>query len=1512
MSFSPTSISDLTVWLDAADSNTISQTAGEISTWATKSSFGNANMLQSNTGQYPTYVSNVRNGLPAVRFTTSQNMTSSGNFSLGAAQTVFLSFQPLGGSAFGSPYIQHATPVDTSLGSFLKEYTPIAYIIRSSGQRTIGDAADGFVTPFAVGNWYVTSFVIRNVSSVASNDIYWNINGTTRSAIFIGNSNVISNDSLSGALRLNTSYSPSNHIGEILIYNQALTISEITQVQNYLGLKWGVYEAMIPGIVVIVGNDTVTPLATTSSLTLYKYEPFSYIYRGVGGQSVVLVSASTLIRSFVNQVDSEVHFEAPSGYSGSVSASESIVLRTSPGNVTYTVNVTIGAGRFTVTPSLTAFTFNKNTSVVTTYGSPIVFTSPIPILPPTTIPTLPPGISFVQVDSQNYQLTGTPLTTAPAQSFTVYGFGSLNSAQVVSRIITITIEGEAISLSIDGGSNVTAMNVDMPIGDRTITAVYPLSSAGNLAYTWSNLPDGLFFTDEVGAVQSSPFYPLDNNSTMVLAGIPTLTAAQQFAAAGTSNRTVRVRATRLAPTTLTADLSLNFTFAPTVLFTSTPNVAVYAGDFIDPGQVTITAQTFFDPLNTPISLITAPVLPPGVGLNYTSGSSNAFLTGTATTPAGNTAYTFTADNSNGVTRDTSINIVVSNDVIYFRDASPSNDVCYNFVISRPLAQPLSGRYPSPIQYSAAADSGSPISLSITNLPAGVTANVSGNTLTLTGIPSAIAGLTTSTITATATETGVTISRDMKHIVLADAMVVSPTSGLSFFQNQLVNPRVQFTGTTLSERVISSWTSPNLPAGLSISATGILTGTPLNATSGTATFDLVSSTGFYAQSNTVSYTTIGDNAIVILNPRPATVPVTSGAFSNVAITALSYSAKPVTTFISNIFPVQNPSITLTTNPTSTAISGNLTPAGEVYPKYEFSIYTQVSNSTVAEEKFVAYPNASSTRINYILDVSQTSDYIPATGSTPSTALVFPTGRPTLYKIKRQTTPVNLPSEWNDTTPTLATPLTFAYLSDFGHSKNSIVMVAGADMYRATSIVATDTRDTFTRIDSSTNISSFSDIVGDYSNDPTYGPFTSPGPLLMTIASDGNSNWVALGQGFVSSSGVEKTIVRTSTDDGENWSDISISPPFVTRTSNSYMYYNQGRYFLAQPNSVYRADGSNLSTWTNTGLTISSAGAAMAFSNTKIIVSDKASANSFVSLDNGTTWNGLPGSDAPPAGAYSNVELNQAFGTWVAALTSNTGPPGLFTYSYSNTATAATGSNWASGNTYPGYARSVDFDGSYFSIVHDSNSNRSIFVTDTDMNPLDISPVVTDANIVQPPYTRRVASRLAGVPTVTSITFDSFVGASTTFQLPTKADFTLFQYCGVDIPVQVTPTSNYIYYYASNLPRGLRLALDPTGTSADISGVPSLFTSQSETSTLYARIPSENAGAELPIQFRVILPYVMKKQDGASGYTAWLRHYVNVNGAQNARDSVVFPTQVQPLGQFTAPPAPSVVTDSNCPC
>lgn len=1278
------------------------------------------------------------------------------------------------------------------------------------------------------------------------------------------------------------------------------------------------------------------PIGTTTTLGLYKYEPFSYTYSGTGGDTVTLVSASTLVRTLVTTSGSDVIFTS-TGYTGSVSTAESIVLLTSPGNVTYTINVTLSAGRFTA-PVSSSFTFNKNTSVATTYGAPILFTSPIAISPPTTIPTLPPGISFVQVDSQNYQLTGTPLATAPAQSFTIYGFGLVNTSQVVSKIVTITIAGEIISLSIDGGSNIPALNVGMPVGDRAITAVYPLSIAGNLAYTWSNLPDGLFFKDDVGIAQSSPFYPVDSNSTMVLTGTPTLLAAQQFAASGSSNRTVRVRATRLTPTPLSADLSLNFTFAPTVLFTSTPNVSIYAGDPIDPGQVTITAQTFFDPLNTPIALITAPILPPGVGLNYTSGSSNAFLAGTATTPAGSTAYTFTADNSNGVTRDTSINITVSNDVAYFLPSSISNDVCYNFVISRPLVQDLSGYYPAPIQYSAAAISGSSISLSITNLPAGVTANVSGNTLSLSGIPNTVTGLTTSTITATATNTGANVSRTLKWAVVNDVFtIVSPTlpsSNYTYIQHRLIDP-VQFQATTLSGRSVSFWTPCNsgiyaLPVGMSLSAQGKLTGAPdsNNGVLGDGsfpvkTFRITASTGYATGTFDISYATVGD---FVLTGFDAGQTVTTGeVFSGVEMYGLPYSARtePVVLQIKdNSLRLRgigsNPTVAITNN----MLSGDFTTADPLFPFYYFDVCGQF----LGNSEYLGTVGATVTNADYAVHlgplVSLVSNERFPTPSVPtySPAIgVLSVINDTRFVAKARFGAITEDyAEWNSNVLSSGNTRGATDFCDVNVSTgNTAIAVAGEKMYRST-----DGGQTWSTIASS-NISGVLGVTGYYYSNVTYGAFSGDLPYMASVATDNSSNWVCVGRGY-NSLGQERSIVRESTDDGLTWTDYAISPPIVLANQRTKLNYNAGRYFLTQFYSsgysgVYTADPAvDIKGWLPAGIFQSSGGAlTFAANGNKVMIGGSADASGntlYLSSNNGDTWSAVTN----PLGSALLLDGTYGDGKWVVSSANYT------IYSTND------GASWSYFLTRFGGTQLISPAAAFMNVIFDKSGWMMMFTRSTQLWLNGHNPDTMRA-FFQPFWigvlpTPPVNTASYSFKRIVYSVIKSSAPASITWMAPANGfqefidvtpstSYTLFQFCPISpITVNTDAPVKYIYYWARNLPRGLSLTFpDPAdGDPSQITGTPSQYSDANQTVQLRSVTAYYGGHAYREIDMRVILPYIMKKQDGASGYTAWLRQYVNINGAQNARDSVVLPTQVQSLGEFTAPPAPSVVTDSNCPC
>lgn len=236
--FSPANLSGLAVWLNADDSNSVTQSAGVVSSWTDRSP--NAlNMSQATAGSRPTIESNVQNGRPALRFTTTQMLQSTANLTLAPDQTWFVSFRPLAGT--NMIFIEHGPNVNTTNGSyFYGSNNALVQISRSvGGFRTIFDASGVGATVFPVGSWYIASVVNSNVTNVQSNDVYWSINGARRNTTI--DSNLLTG-SVANVLYINpTSRVPgSNYTGEIIIYNRALTYGEVLLVERYLSYKWGV------------------------------------------------------------------------------------------------------------------------------------------------------------------------------------------------------------------------------------------------------------------------------------------------------------------------------------------------------------------------------------------------------------------------------------------------------------------------------------------------------------------------------------------------------------------------------------------------------------------------------------------------------------------------------------------------------------------------------------------------------------------------------------------------------------------------------------------------------------------------------------------------------------------------------------------------------------------------------------------------------------------------------------------------------------------------------------------------------------------------------------------------------------------------------------------------------------------------------------------------------------------------------------------------------------------------
>jgi hypothetical protein len=247
-----------------------------------------------------------------------------------------------------------------------------------------------------------------------------------------------------------------------------------------------------------------------------------------------------------------------------------------------------------------------------------------------------------------------------------------------------------------------------------------------------------------------------------------------------------------------------------------------------------------------------------------------------------------------------------------------------------------------------------------------------------------------------------------------------------------------------------------------------------------------------------------------------------------------------------------------------------------------------------------------------------------------------------------------------------------------------------------------------------------------------------------------------------------------------------------------------------------------------------------------------------------------------------------------------------------------------------ANGVDAIGTVFSNVQYQTIQYS---TDTFVNPAYsvayVSPVtspqpilnITQAGLLSgdftgvasfPAYTAAITASYEGVTSTRTIIFQSntvFIPSGfLDFVQPTQSNVVLYQYVPYTFPIQATGSTDFIYYFAAGVPIGFQLTLDPTGTSATLTGIsPS---NGSATVTLYAKtafIPASRT----TITFNSVIPYFTKPQLGASAYTAILREYVEANAAHNAVNNVVYPVEDQQAGPFMGPQAPDVVTQSNCP-
>lgn len=239
-------INTLSLWFDASDPTTITQSGGLVSQWRDKSS--NAYSVSQATGSnQPTYATNLLNGLPGIQLSASTYLYQIGssmpNFSSAAATTVYIVAK--NGTTLGSGWNILNTLWFTGAGGGTQRYHfSFAYGATSGITLFVNSAAVASPSSYVVPS--NTNAIIGFAASASSNYIYYNGSNTAYSSAAAP---VSANDStwfIFGDARFSNLVTDEN-IYEFLGFNSILTTSQQQLVEGYLATKWGLQSSLSNG-----------------------------------------------------------------------------------------------------------------------------------------------------------------------------------------------------------------------------------------------------------------------------------------------------------------------------------------------------------------------------------------------------------------------------------------------------------------------------------------------------------------------------------------------------------------------------------------------------------------------------------------------------------------------------------------------------------------------------------------------------------------------------------------------------------------------------------------------------------------------------------------------------------------------------------------------------------------------------------------------------------------------------------------------------------------------------------------------------------------------------------------------------------------------------------------------------------------------------------------------------------------------------------------------------------------
>jgi hypothetical protein len=232
--FSPRNISGVALWLDAADTSSMTLSGSNVTQWNDKSGNG---INMTGASLQPTFLTNAFNGKPTVSFAAVQG--SSYQVLSNSSTNLYNSVSDI--SVFMAIYIPATTPRNPSPISLFGKVT---IYIRGGGlggetlypwsYNNNGSYVFSLNNFVSANNYYICCFQFNtnqtffmNGDTGTGGPTAFTFGSSTGIPTYIGYSGYNANDGFNG------------YISEIITYNTALTTSQRQQVEGYLAHKWG-------------------------------------------------------------------------------------------------------------------------------------------------------------------------------------------------------------------------------------------------------------------------------------------------------------------------------------------------------------------------------------------------------------------------------------------------------------------------------------------------------------------------------------------------------------------------------------------------------------------------------------------------------------------------------------------------------------------------------------------------------------------------------------------------------------------------------------------------------------------------------------------------------------------------------------------------------------------------------------------------------------------------------------------------------------------------------------------------------------------------------------------------------------------------------------------------------------------------------------------------------------------------------------------------------------------------